>query len=96
MKIKEILFDFTSPIDIPTKNLAEDAETILKNFKKALQDKAVKPYDIEKRYRDYLYEHGEGVKANAKKAQEYKDIAAQNNFTWDKTPMIEGYEFDVK
>lgn len=43
-----------------------------------------------------IYERGEGVKANAKKAQEYKDIAAQNGFTWEESPMIEGYEFDVK
>lgn len=43
-----------------------------------------------------MYERGEGVKANAKEAQEYKDIAAKNGFTWEKTPMIEGYEFDVK
>lgn len=54
MKIKEILFDYTSPIDIPTKNLAKDAETIITNYKKALQDKTVKPYDIDKRYRDYF------------------------------------------
>ena len=54
MKIKEILFDYTSPIDIPTKNLAEDAETIINNYKKALQDKAVKPYVVDKRYRDYF------------------------------------------
>lgn len=54
MKIKEILFDYTSPIDIPTKNLAEDAETIITNYKKALQAKVVKPYDIDKRYREYF------------------------------------------
>lgn len=54
MKIKEILFDYTNPIDIPTKNLAKDAETIITNYKKALQDKTVKPYDIDKRYRDYF------------------------------------------
>lgn len=38
MKIKEILFDYTNPIDIPTKNLADDVNNILGNFKKALHD----------------------------------------------------------
>ena len=28
MKIKEILFDYTNPIDIPTKNLADAVNTI--------------------------------------------------------------------
>ena len=44
MKIKEILFDYTNPIDIPTKNLADDANTILDNFKKALHDNVGSPY----------------------------------------------------
>lgn len=54
MKIKEILFDYTSPIDIPTKNLADDANTILDNFKKALHDNVGSPYNTEKRYREYF------------------------------------------
>ena len=45
MKIKEILFDYTNPIDIPTKNLADDANTILDNFKKALHDNVGSPYN---------------------------------------------------
>ena len=54
MKIKEILFDYTNPIDIPTKNLADDANTILDNFKKALHDNVGSPYNTEKRYREYF------------------------------------------
>lgn len=49
MKIKEILFDYTNPIDIPTKNLADDVNTILGNFKKALHDNVGSPYNTEKR-----------------------------------------------
>ena len=52
MKIKEILFDYTNPIDIPTKNLADDVNTILGNFKKALHDNVGSPYNTEKRYRE--------------------------------------------
>lgn len=54
MKIKEILFDYTNPIDIPTKNLADDTNTILDNFKKALHDNVGSPYNTEKRYREYF------------------------------------------
>ena len=54
MKIKEILFDYTNPIDIPTKNLADDVNTILGNFKKALHDNVGSPYNTEKRYREYF------------------------------------------
>ena len=52
MKIKDILFDYTNPIDIPTKNLADDVNTILGNFKKALHDNVGSPYNTEKRYRE--------------------------------------------
>lgn len=48
MKIKEILFDYTNPIDIPTKNLADAVNTILDNFKKALHDNVGSPYNTEK------------------------------------------------
>lgn len=54
MKIKEILFDYTNPIDIPTKNLADAVNTILDNFKKALHDNVGSPYNTEKRYREYF------------------------------------------
>ena len=54
MTIKEILFDYTNPIDIPTKNLADAVNTILDNFKKALHDNVGSPYNTEKRYREYF------------------------------------------
>ena len=54
MKIKEILFDYTNPIDIPTKNLADAVNTILDNFKKALHDNVGSPYNTEKRYREHF------------------------------------------
>ena len=54
MKIKEILFDYTNPIDIPTKNLADDVNTILGNFKKALHDNVGSPYNTGKRYREFF------------------------------------------
>ena len=54
MKIKEILFDYTNPIDIPTKNLADDVNNILGNFKKALHDNVGSPYKTEKRYREFF------------------------------------------
>lgn len=54
MKIKEILFDYTNPIDIPTKNLADAVNTILDNFKKALHDNVGSPYNTEKRYQEYF------------------------------------------
>ena len=54
MKIKEILFDYTNPIDIPTKNLADDVNNILGNFKKALHDNVGSPYNTEKRYREFF------------------------------------------
>lgn len=54
MKIKDILYDYTNPIDIPTKNLADAVNTILDNFKKALHDNVGSPYNTEKRYREYF------------------------------------------
>lgn len=54
MKIKEILFDYTNPIDIPTKNLADDVNNLLDNFKKALHDNVGSPYNTEKRYREFF------------------------------------------
>lgn len=54
MKIKDILFDYTNPIDIPTKNLADAVNTILDNFKKALHDNVGSPYNTEKRYREHF------------------------------------------
>lgn len=54
MKIKEILFDYTNPIDIPTKNLADDVNNLPDNFKKALHDNVGSPYNTEKRYREFF------------------------------------------
>ena len=109
MKIKEILFDYTSHIDIPTKNLAEDAETIINNYKKALQDKAVKPYDIDKRYRDYFksinvcfkdcVSHNKKSKTGIFVSQHKKysiDTAAKEyfDFTVSRNNLLMDYTFD--
>ena len=97
MKIKEILFDYTNPIDIPTKNLADAVNTILDNFKKALHDNVGSPYNTEKRYREYFKSINTCFKhciLHNKKSKTGIFVSQYKNYSID-TAAKEYYDFTV-
>ena len=97
MKIKEILFDYTNPIDIPTKNLADAVNTILDNFKKALYDNVGSPYNTEKRYREYFKSINTCFKhciLHNKKSKTGIFVSQYKNYSID-TAAKEYYDFTV-
>lgn len=97
MKIKEILFDYTNPIDIPIKNLADDVNTILDNFKKALHDNVGSPYNTEKRYREYFKSINTCFKhciLHNKKSKTGIFVSQYKNYSID-TAAKEYYDFTV-
>ena len=97
MKIKEILFDYTNPIDIPTKNLADAVNTILDNFKKALHDNVGSPYNTEKRYREHFKSINTCFKhciLHNKKSKTGIFVSQYKNYSID-TAAKEYYDFTV-
>ena len=97
MKIKEILFDYTNPIDIPTKNLADDVNTILGNFKKALHDNVGSPYNTEKRYREFFKYINTSFKQcilHNKRSKTGIFVGQHKNYSID-TAVKEYYDFTV-
>ena len=97
MTIKEILFDYTNPIDIPTKNLADDVNTILGNFKKALHDNVGSPYNTEKRYREFFKYINTSFKQcilHNKRSKTGIFVGQHKNYSID-TAVKEYYDFTV-
>lgn len=97
MKIKDILYDYTNPIDIPTKNLADAVNTILDNFKKALHDNVGSPYNTEKRYREYFKSINTCFKhciLHNKKSKTGIFVSQYKNYSID-TAAKEYYDFTV-
>lgn len=97
MKIKDILFDYTNPIDIPTKNLADAVNTILDNFKKALHDNVGSPYNTEKRYREHFKSINTCFKhciLHNKKSKTGIFVSQYKNYSID-TAAKEYYDFTV-
>lgn len=97
MKIKEILFDYTNPIDIPTKNLADDVNNILGNFKKALHDNVGSPYNTEKRYREFFKYINTSFKQcilHNKRSKTGIFVGQHKNYSID-TAVKEYYDFTV-
>lgn len=97
MKIKDILFDYTNPIDIPTKNLADAVNTILNNFKKALHDNVGSPYNTEKRYREHFKSINTCFKhciLHNKKSKTGIFVSQYKNYSID-TAAKEYYDFTV-